>query len=59
MYSNEKILLACALKSNDAFAKEKYQRGFFLIDADGSNLTLIVSNDGPDWLYYEYPDLYR
>jgi len=58
-YSNEKILLACALKSNDAFAKEKYQRGFFLIDADGSNLTLIVSNDGPDWLYYEYPDLYR
>lgn len=58
-YSDKQVLLACYLKSNDSFAEEKYQDGFFLIDADGSNLKLIVPNDGPYWIHYEYPDLYR
>jgi len=58
-YSNEQILLLCNLKSDDIFTKERYQRGFYLMDVDGSNLSLIVSNDSPYWLYYEYPDLYR
>jgi hypothetical protein len=59
-YSNNQILFQGKLMSNKIFSErdKKYNRGFFLMNDDGSNIKLVVPNNGDYWLHYESPDLY-
>jgi hypothetical protein len=57
-YSNTQILFKGTILSNKISTAERYLKGFFLMDEDGSNVRLLVPNND-DYFYYGSPNLYR